>query len=81
MRSNLSVYTSCVNSMPGPHIRLEQQSKATGNIGADYRLRGVPLTLGGNLIRVPGYTTRLDVGQTTSASTKQVWEVFALWTI
>ena len=81
MRSNLSVYTSRVKSVPGPDNRLDQQAKATGNIGADYRLRGVPLTLGGNLNWVPGYTTRLDVDQTTSVSTKRVWDVFVLWTI
>ena len=44
-------------------------------------MRGVPFTLGGNVNWVPGYTTRLDVGQTTTVSTKQVWDVFALWTI
>ena len=81
LKSNLSLYTSRVKSVPGPDNRLDQQAKATGNIGADYRLRGVPLTLGGNLNWVPGYTTRLDVDQTASVSTKQVWDVFALWTI
>ncbi len=81
MRSNLSLYTSRVKSVPGPDNRLDQQAKATGNIGADYRLRGVPITLGGNLNWVPGYTTRLDVDQTTSVSTKQVWDMFVLWTI
>jgi len=81
LKSNLSVYTSRVKSVPGPDNRLDQQAKATGNIGADYRLRGVSITLGGNLNWVPGYTTRLDVDQTTTVSTKQVWDVFALWTI
>ncbi len=81
LKSNLSVYTSRVKSVPGPDNRLDQQAKATGNIGADYRLRGVPITLGGNLNWVPGYTTRLDVDQTVSVSTKRVGDVFALWTI
>ena len=81
LKSNLSVYTSRVKSVPGPDNRLDQQAQATGNIGADYRLRGVPLTLGGNLNWVPGYTTRLDADQTTTVSTKQVWDVFALWTL
>ena len=81
MRSNLSLYTSRVQSVPGPDNRLDQQAKATGNLGADYRLRGVPITLGGNLNWVPGYTTRLDVDQTTSVSTKRVWDLYALWTL
>ena len=81
LRSNLSLYTSRVNSVPGPDNRLDQQAKASGNLGGDYRLRGLPLTLGGNVNWVPGYTTRLDIDQTTSVSTKQVWDLYVLWTI
>ncbi len=81
MRSNLSLYTSRVKTVPGPDNRLDQQAKATGNIGADYRPRGLPFTLGGNFNWVPAYTTRLDVDQTTSVTTKRVWDVYTLWTI
>ena len=81
LRSNLSMYTSRVKSVPGPDNRLDEQAKATANLGADYRLRGVPLTLGGNINWVPGYTTRLDSDQTRTVSSKQVWDAFALWTI
>jgi outer membrane receptor for ferrienterochelin and colicins len=81
MRSNFSAFSSRVKSVPGPDNRLDQQAKATANLGADYRLRGVPLTLGGNLNWVPGYTTRVDVGQTVAVSTKRVWDAYALWTI
>ena len=80
LRSNLSVFTSKVKSVPGPDNRLDQQAHATGNLGADYRLRSLPLTLGGNVNWVPGYTTRLEADQTVTVSTKQVWDVFALWT-
>ena len=81
LRSNLSVYTSRVNSVPGPDNRLDQQAKASGNLGADYRLRSLPLTLGGNLNWVPGYTTRLDADQTVAITTKRVWDGYALWTL
>ena len=81
MRTNLALYNSRVKDVPGPDNRLDQQAKATGNIGADYRLRGLPFTLGGNVNWVPGYTTRLDVDQTTSVTTKRVWDGFVLWTI
>ncbi len=81
MRSNLSLYTSRVQSVPGPDNRLDQQAKASGNIGADYRLRGLPFTLGGTFNWVPGYSTRLDVDQTTRVSTKRVWDAFVLWTV
>lgn len=79
LRSNLSLYDSKVKSLPGPHNRLDQQARATANLGADYRLRSLPLTLGGNLNWVPGTTTLVEVGQTTRSSTKQVWDAYALW--
>ena len=80
MRSNLSFFDSKVASVPGPDNRLDQQSKATANFGADYRIRGTPFSVGGNVNWVPGYTTRLDVGQTVQVDTKQVWDAYALWT-
>jgi iron complex outermembrane receptor protein len=80
LRSNLSVYRSRVDSVPGPDNRLEQQALASANLGADYRLRGTPLTLGGNVNWVPAYTTRTDRGRTVAESRKQVWDAYALWT-
>ena len=81
LRSNLSLFSSKVKAVPGPDNRLDQQAKATANFGADYRLRGVPLTLGGNVNWVPATTTRIEADQTTSTSSKQVWDAYALWTI
>ena len=80
LRSNLSLYRSRVKTVPGPDNRLDQQAKATGNFGGDYRLRGLPLTLGGNVNWVPAYTTKTDVGQFTSVTGKRVWDAYALWT-
>ena len=79
LRANLSFYNSKVKDVPGPNNRLDQQAKATGNIGADYRLRGIPLSLGGNVNWVPGYMTQTDVGQSVSVTTKRVWDAYALW--
>lgn len=81
LRGNFAVYTSRVKSVPGPDNRLDEQAKATANFGGDYRLRGVPLTLGGNVNWVPGYTTRLQADQARTVSSKQVWDAFVLWTI
>jgi len=80
LRGNLAFFNSKVKGVPGPDNRLDQQAKATGNLGADYRLRGTPLTLGGNLNWVPGYTTRVDADQTVAVSTKTVWDLYGLWT-
>ena len=80
LRANLSIFDSSVQGVPGPDNRLDNQAKATGNVGADYRFRGVPLTVGGNLNWVPGYRTQVSGEQATSVNTKRVWDAFALWT-
>jgi outer membrane receptor for ferrienterochelin and colicins len=80
LRANAAFYNSKVDAVPAPHNRLDQQARATANLGADYRLRGTPLTLGGNLNWVPGTLVRLAEDQTTQSSSKQVWDLFALWT-
>ncbi len=80
VRSNLAFFDSKVDAVPGPNNRLDQQAKATANLGADYRVRALPLTLGGNVNWVPGYTTQVDVGQAVTVSTKNVWDAYALWT-
>ncbi len=79
LRANVSLYRSQVDSVPGPDNRLDEQAKATANLGADYRLRGLPLTLGGNFNWVPATTTRLAADQTTRPTTKRQWDAYALW--
>jgi iron complex outermembrane receptor protein len=80
MRANTSLFSSQVDSVPGPDNRLDQQSRGTLNIGADYRFRGTPLSAGGNVNVVPETRTRLDESQTSIASRKRVWDMYALWT-
>jgi iron complex outermembrane receptor protein len=80
MRSNLSLYRSRVEGVPGPDNRLDQQARLTANLGADYRFRGTPMTVGGNLNVVPGYSTRLAEDQRTRTGSKCELDAFALWT-
>ena len=79
LRSNLSLFRSRVKDLPGPDNRLEEQPSATANLGADYRLRGLPLTLGGNLNWTPAYSVRQTNSQRLSLSTKRSFEAFATW--
>jgi outer membrane receptor for ferrienterochelin and colicins len=80
LRSNLGLFRSRVKGVPGPDNRLDQQAKATANLGADYRFRGTPLTLGGNVNWVPGYSTQLSAEQRSTTGSKRVFDAFALWT-
>ena len=81
LRGNLSLFDSKVSTVPGPDNRLDQQAKATANIGADYRFRGTPFTVGGNANWVPGSIIKLDLDQFVTTSIKTVWDGYALWTI
>ncbi len=80
LRANLSLFRSRVDGVPGPDNRLDSQAKATANFGADYRFRGMPLTLGGNLNWVPGYRTQLSAEKAASVSGKRVFDAYGLWT-
>ena len=81
IRSNASFYGSRVDNVPGPDNRLDSQPHATGNLGFDYRLRSLPLTLGGNFNAVPSYRTRLSEEQAVTVSHKRVVDAYALWTL
>jgi iron complex outermembrane receptor protein len=79
IRSNVSFFHSKVLQVPGPDNRLDQQPSMTANLGADYRLRGLPLTLGGNFNWNPDYDTRRSEQQWAYQGTKQVLDVYGLW--
>ena len=81
VRSNLSFFRSRVQAVPGPHNRLAEQPGGTLNLGADYRIRGVPLTLGGNLNHTPGYMLRLDADRRAVQPDKTVVDAYALWVV
>ena len=81
LRNNLSFYRSRVLSIMGPDNRLDQQPSMTANLGADYKLKSVPLTVGGNINYNPGYSTRLSAEQLTTISQKRVMDVYGLWRV
>jgi iron complex outermembrane receptor protein len=79
IRSNVSFFRSRVKDVPGPNNRLDQQPDMTANLGGDYRLRGLPLTLGGNLNYNPDYDTRRSDNQWAYQGAKKVVDVYGLW--
>ncbi|MEO8806812.1 MAG: TonB-dependent receptor [Burkholderiaceae bacterium] len=79
LRANASVFRSRVKSVASPDNRLDQQPDYTANLGADYRVPGVPLTLGGNLNWTPGYNTRLADTQTAYQGKKLGVDAYGLW--
>jgi iron complex outermembrane receptor protein len=81
IRSNVSFFSSKVKQVPGPNNRLDQQPDMTANLGADYRIRRIPLTLGGNLNWNPDYDTRRTEQQFFYQGVKRVADVYGLWRI
>ena len=79
IRSNLSLFGSKVLDVMGPSNRLDQQPSMTANFGADYRIRAIPLTLGGNVNINPDYTTRRTEQQWAYQGSKRVVDVYGLW--
>ena len=79
VRANMSLFRSRVEGIPGPDNRLAEQPGGTLNLGADYRMRGLPLTLGGNLNYSPGYDIRIDTNRWAIQPDKTVVDAYALW--
>jgi iron complex outermembrane receptor protein len=79
IRANTSFFRSKVKEVPGPNNRLDQQPAMTANLGADCRLRGMPLTLGGNVNWNPDYDTRRSQEQLSYQGIKRVVDVYGLW--
>jgi outer membrane receptor for ferrienterochelin and colicins len=78
-RANASFYRSDVKSIPGPDNRLDGQSPASVNLGADYRFRGTSFTMGGNLNWTPAYRTQTSAEQSQTVPVKHVWDAFVLY--
>jgi outer membrane receptor for ferrienterochelin and colicins len=78
-RSNYSRFWSTVDGIPGPDNRLDQQARQTANLGADYRLKAMPLTLGAGYNWTPAIRTRTSDKQVVESSRKRVLDMFALW--
>jgi len=81
LRTNVSFFDSAVDQVPGPNNRLEGQPKGTANIGADYKFRGWPLSVGATVNYTPPYEIQLSDIQSTTQGAKVVTDAFLLWTI
>ncbi|MBI2750283.1 MAG: TonB-dependent receptor [Burkholderiales bacterium] len=81
LRANVSFFDSQVEQVPGPNNRLEGQPKGTANIGADYRFRGLPLSVGASVNYTPAYDLQLSDIQSTTMGAKVVSDAFLVWFI
>jgi outer membrane receptor for ferrienterochelin and colicins len=79
LRANYSRYWSKVDDIPGPYNRLERQASQTANLGLDYRVKAVPLTVGGNLNWTPLTLVQSSVAELDTAGMKRQLDLYGLW--
>ena len=79
LRSNVSWMWSRVDQVPGPDNRLEGQPPWTANLGVDWPVRGLPLTLGASFSYTPGFRVQEIDDRFSRAGAKPVLDFNALW--
>ena len=80
LRANLGVFRSRVSSLDRPDNRLDKQPDWSANFGGDWRLRGLPLTVGASVNFTPAYAIQLSDAQRSTVDTRRVIDAYALWT-
>jgi outer membrane receptor for ferrienterochelin and colicins len=78
-RTNYSRFWSNVDGIPGPNNRIDAQPKQTANVGLDYRMKDVPLTLGGSLNWTPETLIQTSLTQLVYTSRKRSFDAYGLW--
>lgn len=78
-RANLSLNWSSLSTVPGPDNRLDSQTPVSANLGLDYTVDGLPLTLGANAGFQSAGTVRISENQYSYGTPKRVLDVYGLW--
>jgi outer membrane receptor for ferrienterochelin and colicins len=79
LRTNYSHFWSKVDGIPGPDNRLDGQAKQTANFGIDYRMKGLPLTMGGSVNWTPATYVQVSADERTSTGPKRQLDLYGLW--
>lgn len=79
LRASLNFYRSRVKALPDPNNRLDGQQPWTTTLGADQRIAGLPLSVGGSLTLNPAYDTLLTLDQTLRRSPTHTIDLYAQW--
>lgn len=79
IRASVSRNWSTVDQVPGPDNRLDSQIPLSANLGFDWRVADVPLTVGGSLVYRGGMRARTSLTQTTSSNPLRTLDLYALW--
>lgn len=78
-RSNLSFNWSDLKTVTGPNNRLDSQTPISANLGLDYKLDSLPLTLGGNFSFQDAGPVTISAQQTSYRTPKRELDIYGLW--
>ena len=79
LRANYSRFWSKVDGIPGPDNRLDGQAKQTANFGLDYRLKSLPLTVGGSFNWTPDTWVQISDSERSFTGVNRQSDLYALW--
>jgi outer membrane receptor for ferrienterochelin and colicins len=79
VRANYSRFWSNVDGIRGPYNRLEGQANQTANLGADWRLKSKPLTLGASLNWTPELLVQVSDEELARQGSKRQLDLYGLW--
>lgn len=79
LRGSLGWNRSRVRDVPGPNNRLDKQVPFTASLGADYRLRDLPLSTGLSFTFQRGGRTALPDGQSAANGPKRILDLYGVW--
>jgi outer membrane receptor for ferrienterochelin and colicins len=79
LRANLARNWSTLTTVPGPNNRLDQQTPFSGTVGADYKLDGTPITVGGSYSFQNGGPVRISLKQYAYSVPKRSLDLYGLW--
>ena len=77
LRASLNVYRSSVADIPGPDNRLEGQQPWQFNLGADYRLKSLPINMGVSAQIAPEFDVQQSVLQSQTSLAARSLDAFA----
>ena len=78
-RASVSRNWSTVDQVPGPDNRLDSQIPLSANLGVDWRVADVPLTVGASMAYRGGMRAQTSFTQTTSSNPVRTLDLYALW--
>lgn len=81
LRANLSLFSSKVDGIPGPHNRIDAQPRFTSNLGLDYRLPGGDWSLGANWSYTPEILIQQTEILTSRTSKRVVFDAYAAYRV